>query len=318
MNILHNMELSSESRRVLHLAFGFFDGVHAGHRAVIEAGSATEPTARGVFTLEPHPVALFQPEKKPKLITGLPHKLEILCRLGLGAALVLPFDAPRALQEPEAFLNEIGDGFPNLHSISCGADWTFGHQRRGDVTMLRKWAAERDIALYVPAYVTHAGREIRSSWIRQAIETGDLDLTQALLGRSYGIYGEITQGSGRGREIGFPTINLQTLDECLPPLGVYAGFTQLQDGPVHLSAINIGRRPTLHHGQTLCIEAHLLEFTNQDLYGQMAEIHPTQWLRAEERFDSAEKLRQAIAQDVSQIQGLKDSLQARFQNGRSV
>lgn len=317
MNISHTLGHSEQTTQVRHLAFGFFDGLHRGHQAVIQAGPEADYSHRSILTLDPHPAALLQSSKKPKLITALPHKLEILRGWNIGTVVVLPFNEERMLQEPEAFLDEIGQAFPNLHSISCGKDWTFGHNRRGRAEMLEKWCDQQKIDLYIPPFVTHEGQEIRSSWIRKVIEAGDLNLAQTLLGRSYGLYGQVIRGRGKGDEIGFPTVNLHTLDECLPPLGVYAGFTRLQNDSLWISAINIGHRPTFRVEKAVSIEAHLIDFRdshlkNQSLYGQNIEIYPLKWLRPEKRFESVQYLREAITQDLASIRQMRGLLEVDF------
>ncbi|NDI17136.1 MAG: hypothetical protein EBY83_04100, partial [Verrucomicrobia bacterium] len=131
---------SPQGDLIRHLALGFFDGLHLGHRRVILGENFPHPpAATAVLTFRDHPLSVLHPEKHPALITGLPHKLRVLTRWGIGLTIALPFDRPRSLQEPSAFLQEISASFPALQTISVGPNWRFGRDRSGDVTMLSAW-----------------------------------------------------------------------------------------------------------------------------------------------------------------------------------
>jgi len=287
-----------------HLAIGFFDGLHRGHRAVICGRRSPEEMAKVcVFTFEPHPIAVLNPEGKPPLVTGLPHKLKVLESWQAGSMLTYPFDLSRSTQGPEEFLQELAQALPQIKSISVGTRWRFGHQRRGDVEMLRAFCHPLGISVEIADAVECDGEIISSSRLRTVIQTGDLELAAELLGRPFQLFGTVVKGRQLGRTIQVPTANLETLDECLPPFGVYAGYAVLEDGRRFRAAVNIGNRPSVDSVPSLHIEAHLLDFGG-DLYGQEIFVEPARFLRPEEKFASLEALKGAIQRDIESVKGL--------------
>ena len=290
----------SAGKIIRHLALGFFDGLHLGHRRVILGGEKPHaPAHTAVLTFRDHPLSVLHPEKHPLLITGLPHKLRILERWQMGLTVALPFDAARSQQEPVDFLRELASAFPFLQSISVGPNWRFGKNRSGDVALLARWCAERKILLDNPGPVLFAGERISSSRIRAAITAGQLNDTTEMLGRPFTLFGTVSPGAGRGAGLGFATANLQTEDECLPPEGVYAGRAHLADGKVFSAAINLGPQPTFG-GQDRHPEAHLIGFTGH-LSGQVLDLEFSKFLRPIRKFDSAEGLALQIKVDVSSV-----------------
>lgn len=284
---------------IRHLALGFFDGLHLGHRAVIFGTAPPSPCGEcGILTFSSHPATLLRPESAPLLLTGMPHKTHLLRQWSIGGALFLKFDKEQSLQSAEAFLESLGMAFPGLHLLSAGDDWRFGHQRKGDLAMLREWASERSIDVRVESPVQHGGKTISSSRIRKAIAEGQITEASAMLGRSYALYGQVVRGDQRGRTLGFPTANLSTEDECLPPNGVYAGTALTPNGDTHRAAINIGLRPSIEGTSPhISIEAHLLDFEG-DLYDQALTVTPVVHLRGEEKFPGLDALKNAIQRDV--------------------
>lgn len=294
MILLHSLEEARKAGFVRHLALGFFDGLHVGHATLIREWK--DNASNAVLTFQAHPLSIVAPDQKPQLITALPHKLKILEEWQIGAVLLFPFTQQQAHQSAEDFLKSLP--LPNLESVSVGEDFRFGWQRQGDAALLQKWTSERGITLRVISRVKHGDESISSRRIRQCIRAGNLAEASTMLGRPFSLYGEVVTCGQLGRELGFPTVNLRTLDECWPPTGVYAGSTILADGTEWPSAINIGWRPTVDVKATeQRIESHLLDFSG-DLYGQQVYVVPKQKIRDEEKFASLEDLCSAIHADV--------------------
>jgi riboflavin kinase/FMN adenylyltransferase len=257
------------------------------------------PSATAVLTFREHPLSILHPERHPALITGLPHKLRLLERWNIGFTIALPFDSTRSQQDPTAFLAELAATFPTLKTVSVGPNWRFGKNRSGDVEMLSNWCSQRSILLDNPDPVLYLEERISSSRIRVAIQSGKLTDASAMLGRPFTILGRVKTGEGRGHDLGYPTANLATEDECLPPNGVYAGRACLADGSFHLAAINLGTCPTFG-GKNRNIEAHLPKFSGQ-LVGQEIDLEFHRYLRPEKKFPDARSLSDQIRKDVEAV-----------------
>ena len=291
---------SPNGKTIRHLALGFFDGLHLGHQRVILGGEDPHPPSlTAVLTFRDHPLSVLHPERHPALITGLAHKLRVLERWKIGLTVALPFDESRSRQEPSDFLRELATAFPSLQSISVGPNWRFGKNRTGDVAMLSVWCKKHSVNLDNPAPVLYEGERISSSRIRTRIQCGDLSQASAMLGRPFAILGKVGSGDGRGKDLGFPTANLETEDECLPPDGVYAGQAVLADGQRFHAAINLGNRPTFN-GQSRKIEAHLLGFSG-NLRGEEMDLEFHHWIRGEKKFSDATALAAQIRLDVQSV-----------------
>jgi riboflavin kinase/FMN adenylyltransferase len=298
MDIHHYFSAQSPIRGVQHVALGFFDGVHRGHQAVIAPPAGSDPRTTAVLTFHPHPLAVLQPDRKPPLLTGQPHKTLILERMGVGHLVLVPFTQAMALLAAEAFERLLLEVFPDLISLSIGPNFRYGHRRQGGPDRLAAWGRRHRINVLIHPPVLDQETPISSSLIRERVQTGDLAAAGRLLGRPYRIMGQVVHGDGLGRQIGCPTANLQTEDECFPPHGVYAARVRIGDGVEYPAAMNLGSRPTVasspHH---IRIECHLLGFTG-DLYGQTIFVEPTLFLRPEMRFPGLEELKQQIGRDI--------------------
>jgi len=290
----------ADGKTIRHLALGFFDGLHLGHRRVILGGGKPHaPAHTAVLTFRDHPLSVLHPEKHPLLITGLPHKLRVLERWQIGQTVALPFDTGRSRQEPADFLRELASAFPSLQTVSVGPNWRFGKNRSGDVGLLGRWCNEKKILLDNPEPVLFGGERISSSRIRAAILAGQLADTAEMLGRPFTLFGTVGPGAGRGAGLGFATANLSTEDECLPPEGVYAGRAHLAEGKTFPAAINLGPQPTFD-GQTHHPEAHLIGFAG-DLSGQKLDLEFSKFLRPIQKFNSAQDLATQIKSDISAV-----------------
>lgn len=284
----------------LYLAIGVFDGVHLGHRAVIERALADASSGGGtavVVTFDPHPVRVLRPAQAPRLLTSTAHKLRLIRALGVPRQLVIPFDHAFAAMPPAEFVRALAEAAQPLREICVGFEWSFGRNRAGNLALLEQLGAKLGFAeVGVPA-VTIGGEIVSSTLIRRAVERGELALAAQMLGHSYTILGTVVAGQRLGRTLGFPTANLSAHNEQFPPDGVYA--VECQRGDQRLRGVaNIGVRPTLAQaGGERLLEVHLFDF-DADLYGEDLEVTFRRHLRPELKFPNLEALRAQIARDA--------------------
>jgi riboflavin kinase/FMN adenylyltransferase len=295
-------ELAAAGRKVC-LAIGFFDGVHLGHQQIIRqtiADARQHDAIALVLTFDRHPNSIVAPDRVPPLIYSLPQKLRAIESLGADTLLALHFDEAFSRQTGEAFIRSLSNDLGKIQSLCVGANFTFGHKRSGNVVLLRKLGAELDFIVHGLAAVALDDQIVSSTRIRETLRTGDFDTASQMLGRPYAISGRVVEGDRLGRQLGFPTANLDTAGLLLPPNGVYAGLTCVNKKDYRV-ALNIGLRPTVTDNQPqLRVEAHLLDFDGQ-LYGEELEVEIDGKLRDEKKFASPTELREQIARDVLQV-----------------
>jgi riboflavin kinase/FMN adenylyltransferase len=265
------------------VAVGTFDGVHLGHRAVIEG-------AESVLTFDPHPVSVVSPQHTPKLLTRPERKAELIAELGVQEMVVIPFDADFARRPAAEFIDAVLVGALGAQRVSVGENFRFGHKAQGDARML---VADGRFAADVHPLLEVDGEIVSSSHIRGLVLAGDVAGANRMLGASFQLCGEVVRGDERGRELGFPTANLIP-DEPLacPGHGVYACLAD-----EHPAAVSIGVRPTFQTGRGELIEAYLLDFEG-DLYGSCLRLDFLERLRGERRFDTPEALIAQMHRDV--------------------
>lgn len=299
MEVLHDLGSLSALPGPVYLAIGIFDGVHRGHQALIEEAQADAEKTGGtavVMTFEPHPMMFFQRAQPPLRLSSPRHKELLLGRVGVTHLAVLPFDAARAGQTAEEFVEDLRAACRPLGGIVVGADWKFGRGRGGDVDLLRRLGGfEVD---GIPS-VTTDREAISSTAIRLAVARGDLAFAEKALGRPYAVLGTVVPGSKRGASLGFPTANLDAAGLQLPPDGVYAVRVRMGDD-VFRGIANLGVRPTFSSGDRRVLEVHLLDFDG-DLYGKEMEVEFRAFLRGERKFASVEELRAQIARDIASV-----------------
>jgi riboflavin kinase/FMN adenylyltransferase len=327
MKLIHAANELKPGGRKVCLAIGFFDGVHLGHQQIIRqtiADAHQHDAIALVITFDRHPNVVVAPDHVPPLIYSLPQKLRAIESLGADTLLLIHFDEQFSGQTGENFIRNLARDLGKLQSLCVGADFVFGHQRSGNVALLKKLGGELGFTVHGLAAVSLDRQIVSSTRIREAIRAGDLDAASQMLGRPYAISGRVIAGDGVGRKLGFPTANLDAGGLVLPPNGVYVAHVNCRTGvaPVsnqspaqaeqkdgyrrdacptttHLTVLNIGHRPTLQNPTPqLRIEAHLLDFTG-DLYGQELEIEIGEKLRDERKFGSLEELKIQIARDVA-------------------
>jgi len=277
---------------------GTFDGVHLGHRHVISravhVGRQTDRPSI-VVTFDRHPASILAPERVPPAIATLGEDLRQFEALGVSAAAVLRFDEALAATSAEDFLQNILQQGLHASSLVVGHDFALGHDRVGTP----EWLAERIPTEIVPPYLLD-GQRVASSEIRRLVAAGEVEAASRLLGRPFAIEGVVVGGQKLGRTLGFPTLNLaRSGGQVRPADGVYAGRCETSLGRF-AAAVGVGVRPTIGSGKRT-IEAYLLDFPGDSLYGQAVRLEVLQRLRGEIRFDSLDDLRQQMAADGDRV-----------------
>jgi riboflavin kinase/FMN adenylyltransferase len=293
-------ELTDARPAARSLAVGTFDGVHVGHRDVISS-------ADGVLTFEPHPASVVAPERAPELLTPLAVKADLVASLGVEELIIVRFDAAFAAQSAEAFIDDVLVGRLGAREVSVGENFRFGAHALGDAALL---AADGRFAARVVPLREMDGEIVSSSRIRSLIKLGDVAAAGRLLGDPFELRGVVVGGDRRGRELGFPTANLETTPGiCHPGHGVYAALAD--DGIP--AAVSIGVRPTFGSGRTELIEAYLIDWEG-DLYGRELRLRFIERLRGERRFDSVAALIEAMHDDVARARAICSSATVREPN----
>jgi riboflavin kinase/FMN adenylyltransferase len=271
--------------RARHVAIGTFDGVHLGHRAVID-------DADTVLTFEPHPLSVIHPSALPKLIMPFQIKRDVIEGLGVEELVVIPFDKEFASIEAEDFISKVLLERLGAETVSIGENFRFGKKAKGDPEMLQ---ARDEFETRVVPLVEVGDETVSSTRIRALLAAGEIDEANECLGAPFLLEGEVVSGDERGRELGVPTANLVPDDSLvIPGHGVFAAFAH-----GHAAAVNVGIRPTFETGRGVLIEAHLIDF-DADLYGQVIRIAFVKRLRGERRFGSVEELISQMKRDVDE------------------
>ncbi|MEX2658980.1 MAG: bifunctional riboflavin kinase/FAD synthetase [Acidimicrobiales bacterium] len=297
MQVIRSLDECPEPPEGSALTLGFFDGVHLGHQLLVGEARrlAAEQGARSVVvTFDQHPAAVVRPESAPPLLTTLEHRLELLAATGVDHVVVVGFDEARSKESAEDFVEAVLVDCLRARAVVVGADFHFGHQRRGDVALLTEMGRQRGFeveGVQLLGSGSEGARSVSSTAIRSALAQGDLVDANRMLGRPHEVWGTVHRGDARGKELGFPTANVAVPDVmAMPADGIYAGRYERPDGSVHPAAVSLGRRPTFYVDQAASLlEAHLLDFDG-DLYGEPAKVRFVARLRAEERYDSVEEL----------------------------
>jgi len=291
------------------LALGNFDGVHRGHRKILDRVHrvATEHGSTAVvMTFDPHPPRVVRPDKAPALLMTIDQKLETMADAGVQAAAIVRFTHELSRWSPEEFVHTVLVDWLHVAEVWVGANFLFGHDRTGNFSLLRTLGARHGFKAEKIDPVRYKDFVVSSTRIRRLVAEGRVDEAGALLGHQYFIDGKVITGDRRGRTLAFPTANLCTENELLPPLGVYATTTTI-DGVVRGSVTNVGVRPTVDSSGRMVIETHIFDF-DRDLYDTRIRIGFVQRLRDERAFDGLEALRAQIAADCARARGLFDQL----------
>ena len=280
------------------VALGNFDGVHLGHQAILKRASERARTRRGrafALTFDPLPAKVLFPERAPDLILAPEDKLELLRCSGIDGVIVVEFNRQLSMLSPRSFVREYLVDRIGARAVVVGHSVSFGHERTGNAEVMTRLGSELGFETVVVGPVTAGGAIVSSTRVREVIAAGDLRTAATLLGRCHFLSGVVVHGRERGRTMGFPTANLESRTECLPPDGVYATRLVLPDG-AYASITNIGMRPTFGE-PTRTIEAHIFEF-DRDIYGSAIKLDIIERIRPERKFDSAQALAGQIAADL--------------------
>lgn len=283
------------------IALGNFDGLHLGHQAVIGRAVALarqSGVAAAVMTFEPHPRLFFKPDQEPFRLSPFRMKANVIEALGVDYLYVQTFDKEFSERTPENFVSEVLVGGLGLSHIVVGYDYVFGYQRKGNVELLRALAAKYGFGVTAVEKLSDGVERFSSTAIRTLLRDGKPREAARMLGRYWEIEGRVVQGDQRGRQLGFPTANLEYRDYLHPKKGVYAiraGVDRGAETVWHNGVANFGSRPTFDKTDVL-LEAHLFD-TNEDLYGKHLRVALVEFIRPEKKFDGLEALKAQIAAD---------------------
>lgn len=298
MKIFHGTDNAGILRGTA-LTLGVFDGLHLGHQQimqrVVESAAATDSVPT-VITFDPHPRAVLHAENAPPLLQTLDQRLANFEVLGIKQTIVIRFDKEFAGTDAETFLRDIVHERLQARAVYLGKGFFFGKNRGGNIELLREMSERLGFFADEVPEVRLRGRRISSSKIRQLLADGKVNLARRMLGRPYGVEGQIIHGLQRGRTIGFPTANLHPHNRVIPKFGVYATAT-LIDGLWRRSITNVGIRPTFDDDRNPSIESYVFDFDG-DLYGDVLRVRFLHRLRDERKFGGIDELRAQIERDT--------------------
>jgi len=298
MKIFHGTD-NANILRLTVLTLGVFDGLHLGHQRIMEQVVTRAKIVRAVptaITFDPHPRSVLYPENAPPLLQTLDQRLANFEVLGIEQAIVIRFDKSFAKQDAEVFLRDIVHERLQAKEVYLGKGFAFGKNRGGNIELLREMSGKFGFFADEVPEVTLRGQRISSSKIRQFLAAGKVNLARRMLGRPYGVEGQIIHGMRRGRTIGFPTANLHPHNRVIPKYGVYATAT-LIDGVWRRSITNVGVRPTFESDKEPSIESYIFDFDG-DLYGDVLRVRFLHRIRDEKKFGGIEELRSQIERDT--------------------
>jgi riboflavin kinase/FMN adenylyltransferase len=300
MAIYYPGELPQPNLRRPVITIGTFDGVHLGHRLILNEVKRHAAAIGGesmVLTFEPHPRQVLQPEDTVQILTPLPDKLTLITEAGIQHIAVAPFTKEFSRLSAAAYVEDFLVGQFHPAAIVIGYDHHFGHDRGGNISLLNRYSATHHFDVHeIPAHMVRDAA-ISSSRIRSALQTGDVAGAAQMLGRPYAFRGTVVAGQQLGRTLGYPTANVQLLSgmQLIPAQGVYAVRVSVA-GEDYGAMLSIGTRPTVNNDGKISIEAFLFDFS-LDIYGQEVVVHFIRRMRDELKFDSLDALKEALRQD---------------------
>ncbi|MFB7129528.1 bifunctional riboflavin kinase/FAD synthetase [Kitasatospora xanthocidica] len=296
------------------VTIGSFDGVHRGHQLII--GRAVERARElgvpaVVVTFDPHPREVIRPGSHPPLLAPHPRRAELIAELGVDAVLVLPFTTEFSQESPETFVRQVLVDALHARVVIEGPNFRFGHRAAGNVELLGELGRADDFEVEVVDLqvcgTAGDGEPFSSSLTRRLVETGDMAGANEVLGRPHRVEGVVVRGAQRGRDLGYPTANVDTVPHsAIPADGVYAGWLTA-DGERMPAAISVGTNPTFD-GTTRTVEAYAIDRVGLDLYGLHVAVDFLAYLRGMEKFDSIDALLDRMADDVKRARELTDGI----------
>jgi len=291
------------------LTIGNFDGVHKGHLALFDKVMERAKAINGqsvIMTFDPHPIKVMNPGNGPPLITPVEQKLELISNAGIDVIVCLAFTLEFASMSAEDFVQDILTDRLGVREIVVGYDYTFGHKRQGDASLLREMGDKLGFRVHLTGPIHLDDAVVSSTSIRKLVQQGNLVDAKKFLGRDYQICGTVVKGKGRGgRLLGFPTANLEPVDELIPKRGVYAVTVRIDDKK-YCGVANIGYNPTFGD-DALSVETHVLDFS-ENIVGRMIKVKFIQRLRDEKTFGDVKELSDMITQDIEQARELMQTL----------
>ena len=303
MNIYHGLEDGIDKYNNIVMALGNFDGVHLGHRELIKRTieiAARENGTPAVFTFDPHPMKVLRPDCCPPMLLSKEEKIRILSDLGIKLLVILPFSDDIANLSPREFVkNVLIDKF-KVRAVVVGYNYNFGYKGTGNAGLLTGLAGEYGIEAVVVPPVQHDQAEVSSTLIRNLLQKGDVSTAAEFLGYFPLIVSRVVTGDQRGRQIGFPTANLELSDDILAPAnGVYAVRVHV-NGAILRGIANIGNRPTFDLNQPPNLEVHIFDFA-REIYNTKIKVEFIKRIRGEQRFSSVEELVRQIENDSGEV-----------------
>lgn len=279
-------------------AIGKFDGIHRGHRELLD--SIVERRARGLkavaLTFDPAP-AFFFGQTGLRELTTREERRDIFHKVGIDVLIEYPFDTATASMLPEAFVREVLVGRMKAAYIVAGTDLSFGDKGKGDCALLQSYAAAGGYEVKIVQKLCHNGREVSSTYVREEVERGNMELVTELIGYPYSVGGRVVHGKQFGRTIGMPTLNLLPPDnKLLPPRGVYLSQVSV-DGRHYDGITNIGCKPTVSEEKVMGVETYLYDFSG-DLYGEKIRVNLLAYCRPERKFADKEELKAQLEKDI--------------------
>lgn len=306
MRLFHGTD-NAEIQRPTVLTLGVFDGLHLGHQLIIRTVaerakvSGAVPTA---ITFDPHPRAVLHPASSPPLLQTLDQKVEGFGILGIEQTIVVRFTEEFAQIRAEDFLRDVVSERLQAREVYLGRGFNFGHNREGNIDLLRRVSSELGFVADEAPEVRLRGQRVSSSRIRGLLAQGRVNLARRMLGRPYGVEGMVVRGNERGHKLGFPTANLHPQNRVIPAHGVYVTGT-LIDGQWRRSVTNVGTRPTFETGTEPSVETFVINWSG-DLYGDVIRVRFLYRLRDEKKFGSLEELKAQIENDVARAENYFD------------
>jgi len=297
MRLLELNNSGTKSARALTI--GNFDGVHLGHRAILDrlvSVALKKNLIPSVLTFQPHPAEFFAREKAPVRLYGNREKLNSFSEAGVAQAILLPFNRKYSKMLPEQFIRDILVSRLSVKWLLVGDDFRFGMDRRGDYDMLRVKGIEFGFEVEANSSVKVGQVRVSSTAVREALSRGDLEFAEQLLGKRYNVCGRVIHGDQIGRTLGYPTANIHFTRDLFPLNGIFMAFI---DGPTFRqkpALVSVGKRPTVTNNGIVCVEVNILDFSG-DLYGQKLNVQFVRKIRDQEAFASKDELIVAMKED---------------------
>lgn len=290
------------------IALGAFDGVHLGHRGLIDraAERARELGVRSsVATFDPLPLELLQPEAAPRRLSSVEHRAELIAERDVDELIVIPFTLELSRLTPAAFVEQVLADAAHAVHVVVGEDYRFGSRAAGEAATLAELGQQHGFGVTTVGLITVDGERVSSSWIRELVRQGEVERAARLLGRDPWLEGFVERGFARGQELGVPTANLAwPRGRVVPGHGIYAGYATVgSERARYRAAISVGRNPTFDDVEGTVVEAHLLDFAG-DIYDEPMRIDFTRFLRHELAFESIDELVSQMWHDIAQARAL--------------